>query len=289
MLATVDPFVGNLRFIPGGIFLQGARAKDVCRDSLESPQFQHTLSKGLLVMETEVTRQAWSRLKEVRQTLPADPSKIANGEGMLHPVQQVSWYLAVLFANMLSAQEGLQPAYYKNASFTQLLDLSNYQSETVYCNWEAKGYRLPTEGEWEYFARAETVWPFSLNEPAYDPDTCWDCTGGKLINLEAIAWFCTNSGDVSHPVGLKTANPWGLKDIHGNVDEWCWDWHWTYYTADPKIDDRGHATGYEHIIRGGSYHSQPRYMRSSYRSYTRPPSMASSSTGFRLVRYFPTK
>ena len=156
-LYSVDNIVGNMRFVPAtglGGFRQGSPDTVACSYSDEI-FFTHLLTLNLAVMETEVTRQMWTNLKAVQSTLPSDPSTPGYSSGMNDPAQSISWYEAILFANLLSLQNGLTRCYYADAAFTIPITGSNYTISTIYCNFAANGYRLPTEGEWEYFARGE--------------------------------------------------------------------------------------------------------------------------------------
>jgi hypothetical protein len=137
-LVGTDPIVGNLRYVPAGGFVQGSPIDEPCRDVGEH-QFTHNLTRGLAVMETEVSRQMWADLKAAQATLPADPTNPACGAGMSHPVQNLTWYEAVLFANLLTAQRGLTPCYYADAVFTLPIDASNHTSGPFYCYL---GFRL---------------------------------------------------------------------------------------------------------------------------------------------------
>ena len=280
-LYATDTIVGNLRYVQAGTFTQGTPVTEVGRVDWEGPQFQHTLTKNLAVMETEVTRQMWADLRATKTDLPADPSNTVLSTGLSDPVQNIYWQMTLLFANLLSDQQGLTQVYYKDASFTQLLNTSNYNSGSYYCNFDANGYRLPTEGEWEYFARAGTTGPFSVNEPAYSSSTCTSCTAGTLVALESVAWFCANAGSTTHPVGTKTANPWGFKDVHGNVGEWCWDLYGSYPTL-RQTDYRGPSVGGLRLARGGDRISSSGAARSGYRRNLLPN--VAYNTGFRLVR-----
>lgn len=278
---TTDPIVGNMRFVPAGSFTQGSPSSEACRASNET-QFVHTLTKDMMVMETEVTRDMWADLKAVQPGLPKDPTDTSQGSGDSNPVQNITWYEAVLFANLLSHQNGYAKAYYKDAGFTEAVNADNYASGDIYCKYDADGYRLPTEGEWEYFARAGTTGAFLVNEPGYDASTCGSCTPGTFPNLESVAWFCASGGNATHPVGRKVANAWGLRDVHGNVWEWCWDW-WGVYPGGSQTDYRGAETGIIRVARGGGWGNLPSHCRLANRG-SGGPDQRNTAIGFRLLR-----
>ena len=124
-------------------------------------------------------------------------------------------------------------------------------------------YRLPTEAEWEYAARAGT-------------------TGARHGESDAIAWHSGNSGEKIHEVKGKQANAWGLYDMMGNVFEWCLDWYVPNYPTGSVTDPRGPSSGWRRVIRGGVFHIDARYCRSAYRHYSLPDN-SSPSVGFRPV------
>jgi len=288
-LAGTDPIVGEMRFIPGGSFQQGSPAGEPCRNDDETP-YDHTLTVDLAVMATEVTRQMWADLKALQPGLPADPTISSTSSGMNHPVQDVLWFEAILFANLLSGQEGLAPCYYKDAAFTMLLSSANYQNGSpIYCQFSADGYRLPTEGEWEYLCRSGQPGPFCVDEPAFTAGQCdsYITTPGTWPMLESVAWFSANrydpaGNDTSKPAGTKTANLWSLYDLHGNAWEWCWDWYASYPDG-AATDYRGPDSGDSRVMRGGSWNSLPLWCRSAFRWRGGPWGRA----GFRLVRKMP--
>jgi formylglycine-generating enzyme required for sulfatase activity len=277
-----DPIAGAMHAVPAGTFTQGSPAGEACRVSNESP-FTHTLTQDLLVMETEVTRAMWASLKAAQSSLPADPTDTAQGSGTSNPVQNVTWFEAALFANLLSAQNGFSPCYFSDAALTAPLDASDDPNAEVFCDWSADGYRLPTEGEWEHFARAGATGPFAVDESNYNGSTCGSCAAGALPALEAAAWFCANGGNATHPGGRKASNAWGLKDVHGNVWEWCWDW-WGDYPSGSQTDYRGPGPGVvPKVARGGGWGNQPSQVRLAQRG-SGGHSDRDPNIGFRLVR-----
>jgi formylglycine-generating enzyme required for sulfatase activity len=162
------------------------------------------------------------------------------------PVERVTWYEATNFCGALTVSEraaGRLPTGYV--------------------------YRLPTEAEWEYACRAGTATRFSFGDDV------------SYTQLGDYAWYSFNSGDTSHPVGLKQSNPWGLYDMHGNVWEWCLDWFGTY-PGGSVTDPRGPARGSSRVFRGGSYYQEGANCRSATRDYYSPDTPF-DDVGFRAV------
>jgi formylglycine-generating enzyme required for sulfatase activity len=136
------------------------------------------------------------------------------------------------------------------------------------------GFRLPTEAEWEHACRAgsRTIFSFGDDERA----------------LPAHAWFRANSRGQTHPVGHRKPNPWGLYDMHGNVCEWCADWfdreHYRLFCGDEIVaDPRGPDSGFERVLRGGSWDSEHSGCFSGVRAFALP-GMKTPYIGFRVAR-----
>jgi len=230
--------------IPGGTFrmgdIQGGGGSD------ERPVHDVTLT-GFEMSATEITQ--W----QYKDVTGNNPSYF---RGTNLPVEQVSWYDAVKYCNRLSDAAGLDRCY----------DVSSWS-----CDYSKKGFRLPTEAEWEYACRAGT-------ETKY-------YTGDRESDLAEAGWYSGNSGFKTHPVGgLKTSNAYGLYDMHGNEWEWCNDWYDSgYYLSSPSTDPTGPSTGSGRVLRGGSWSYDASYCRSASRRRSHPTS-ASYSLGFRVVR-----
>jgi formylglycine-generating enzyme required for sulfatase activity len=133
------------------------------------------------------------------------------------------------------------------------------------------GYRLPTEAQWEYACRAGTTTAFNV-----------PVTGGSNSINDYTGWYSSNTGSVTHQVGLKSPNAWGLYDMHGNVNEWCWDWYGTY-PAVAQTNPTGAVSGDSRVLRGGSYFDAGMFMRSAFRFPLSPATIA-LHFGFRVVR-----
>ncbi|MDR0526874.1 MAG: formylglycine-generating enzyme family protein, partial [Spirochaetaceae bacterium] len=135
-------------------------------------------------------------------------------------------------------------------------------------DWSANGYRLPTEAEWEYACRAGTVSAFNTGAAISDN------TGWCLINR-------INSNFITHEGGKKSANAWGLYDMHGNVFEWVWDWFESNYSPGTS-DPRGPASGSSRVSRGGGIFSPDYDLRSAARTIY-SPGVSGEDLGFRLA------
>jgi formylglycine-generating enzyme required for sulfatase activity len=174
-------------------------------------------------------------------------------------VEQQTWIDAIRFCNERSYEEGLEPCY---------------DEETLECDFEASGYRLPTEAEWEYAARAGTPTPYFF--------------GNDVGRLGQYAWTADNAGKQTHEVGTKRPNPWGIYDLYGNVAEWVHDYYGEgYYGVSPQRNPRGPEEGDFRVLRGGGWSDDAEAMRSSYRSYSASVDdgcLVSDAVGFRCAR-----
>ncbi len=173
-----------------------------------------------------------------------------------NPVENVNWYDAVEFCNILSMKAGFKPYYNidKQRKDPENKNGDDFLKWTVTVNIGANGFRLPTSDEWEYACRAGSTM-----------DYYW----GDSIDGE-YCWYTNNAGGKTHPIGMKKPNAWGLFDMSGNVWEWCYDWHPDY-------------PGLYRIWRGGSWGLDKNYQKSGCINYSQPI-MKGYNLGFRIVR-----
>ena len=259
----------ELVLVSPGTFIQGSPASEPLRRSDET-QRTVTLTKSFRFGEHEVTQAEW------QSVMGWGDSRFPGAD---HPVEHVTWFDCLRFCNALSTREGLSPVYtLRRESYNG----NHLTSARVLWDEDADGYRLPTEAEWEYACRATTVTAFSsgaitASEGSSDFPDC-----GQDPNLDEVGWYCDNSGGTTRPVGGKAANNWGLADMHGNVQEWCWDWY-DSYPASAATDPVGPAQGSYRSVRGGSWSSLASSCRAACR-YRELPGGGNHAIGLRLAR-----
>ena len=244
--SRTDPADGAVyRFIPAGSFTMGSPTEEASRNPDEN-QHQVTITRAYWMAETEATQGQWQAV------MGSNPSRHSNcGAGC--PVDQVSWFEAIDYANRLSRKAGLEECYQTSGA------------SATFKGPGCTGYRLPTEAEWEHAARAGGSHAWAGGD---DPD--------------AVAWIGANSGGTTQPVGAKQANAWGLRDMSGNVREWCWDWY-ADYPSGSATDPTGPPGGTLRVTRGGSFGGKAAATRAAVRGWQDPDDRLAAA-GLRLVR-----
>jgi formylglycine-generating enzyme required for sulfatase activity len=215
--------------IPAGDFMMGCAPNDSDCDSNEKPLHKVTITKAFEIGKYEVTQAQWQAV------MGTNPSKF---KGPNLPVENISWRLTQDFMQKMNDRK------------------------------DGYKYRLPTEAEWEYAAKAGH--------------------GGATAALDAHVWYDKNSSGTTHPVGMKQPNASGLFDMQGNVWEWVQDWFAkTYYAASPAADPSGPPSGVFRVARGGSWSDVAEFTRLTMRSIAEPGYALGTSDveiGFRCVR-----
>jgi formylglycine-generating enzyme required for sulfatase activity len=214
--------------IEAGSFQMGSDGSDENGYKDETPQHMVAISKPFYLGKFEVTQSQWEAV------MGENPSEFKGND---NPVEKVSWDDAQAFISKLNEKEG------------------------------TTAYRLPTEAEWEYAARAGTSTAYSFGD---DPK-----------ELADYAWYGDNSRGATRPVGTKKPNPWGLYDVYGNVYEWVGD-RYGGYAASSATDPKGSLMGSSRVIRGGSWDSDVGHCQSTRRGHNEQP-FEYNTLGFRLA------
>ncbi|MEC8380653.1 MAG: SUMF1/EgtB/PvdO family nonheme iron enzyme, partial [Myxococcota bacterium] len=231
--------------IPAGEYIMGANKGDPSALIDESPRH-----------EVELTHAFWMSTTPVSQSLfqsvtGKNPSEV---KGTGRPVEKVSWNAAIEFCNKLSEQLGFEKAYRYDKKTKKML----YNPLT-------EGFRLPTEAEWEYAARAGDMTLYAGSDQPGE-----------------VAWYADNSGSGVQELAMKRRNKFALYDMSGNVWEWCWDYYGDYTAASVK-DPVGPDIGRRRVRRGGSNRNRLQHIRVSNRAASNPDTIQ-AGIGFRVVR-----
>lgn len=233
---TYNRLLQDMVYVHSGTFMMGSPESEIFRKEDELLH-QVTLTRDFVISRYEVTQLLWS---EVMGSLPR-LSRAGNGDN--YPVYNISLQQAAEFCNELSLLHGLDPAYY--------LDEDSFNWTGFSCNFDANGYRLPTEAEWEYAARGG----HEMGEQTL-------FAGSNAI--DGVAWYDTFDEARGHPVGTKSPNILGLYDMSGNVSEMCWDArHSDFYedSIDPLCTIYNEEYVPASVIRGGNMISDPNNCR----------------------------
>jgi len=299
-------------FITEGTFTMGSPSTETGRNGPTlisgkgmSSEVQHSvLLSSFYMMATEVSQKMYEELMPVPSYKNTDGYNFRKND---YPVVNINWLDAVEFSNKLSEKDGLTKVY-------TISGTGNNRSVSS-VNWNASGWRLPTEAEWEYAARAGSTGAFTVFRDEADNllNQNGQTMNSNLANYNALAaaeneYTRSPTRYIGYIVEVKSyfPNKWGLYNMHGNVWEFCWDWYGDYIIPAPT-NPKGPETGTSNvsktgpnnlinydesvvksqnrrIIRGGSYYTPARYLRSAHRGVIAPTDKTYNDIGFRLVR-----
>jgi formylglycine-generating enzyme required for sulfatase activity len=236
--------------VKGGTFLMGGFGSD---NLDEKPEHQVAVS-SFTMSKYEVTFDDFDLFCSA--TGYKSPKDGKYGRGQL-PVINVSWHGAIFYCNWMSSRFNLDKVYN--------LKVDSMGIHILDVDWDANGYRLPTEAEWEYVARGGK-------------------SGGLTGELTDYVWYEDNSEGKPHDVGTLKPNSLGIFDIRGNAWEWCWDlYDATYYSKSEKDNPHGAEKGDKHVYRGGNFNSTYDFTNVSKRFSLRP-TINDGLIGIRLVQ-----
>ncbi len=258
------------------VYVKGTSVNEYVSNSYIFKSSRNVVIRPIYICIHEVTQQEYETYctYNCEEQTPDNEEPFGFGKGPNYPAYYISWYNTLIYCNKRSIAEGLTPCYSIQgktdpADWGELYKGSPRSADTakwddVKCDFDANGYRLPTEAEWEYAARSENKENYTY-------------AGSDVI--DDVAWCRKKYTGDAHKVCTKKPNGLRIYDMSGNVAEWCWDWY--EHVIQPSTGGTGPATGTMRVLRGGDFDCK--YSCTVYERYGL--SMHSNyNHGFRVVR-----
>lgn len=282
-----DSAPGSMVLIAAGSFQMG----DALGDGYSEEVPRHTVYVSAFYMDRcEVTKSLWDTVKAWNGGNGYSYDNAGSGKAANHPVHTVNWFDVVKWCNARSQKEGWTPCYYTDAGLTTIYKTGQ---GAPYVKWNANGYRLPTEAEWEKAARGGAAghrFPWSDTDTIQHSRANYYSSSSYAYDTSPTRGYHPTFNDgidpYTSPVGYFAANGYGLGDMAGNVWEWCWDWYdaaWYSNGGATQNDTRGPSSGSYRLLRGGGWNDYARLARCAHRAYGTPLG-ANYVIGFRCVR-----
>jgi formylglycine-generating enzyme required for sulfatase activity len=277
---------GGMALVPAGVFVMGANTNAGHWGSIDELP-QHAVSVSAFYLDLrETTKEQWDIVRdwgvEHGYTF-SSPS--ADGKADEHPVQYVNWFDCVKWSNARSEMAGLAACY------TVSGEVYRVGEQVPECDFRAKGYRLPTEAEWEKAARGgvgNRLFPWSDTSTIQHARANYRSNGAESYDTSPT-WdyhpdYDNDPWPYTGPVGVFASNGYGLYDMAGNVSEWCWDWFdQNYYGSSSGSDPAGPPSGAYRVLRGGSWYHNASFSRAAGRGAS-APEVRQGFIGFRCAR-----
>jgi sulfatase modifying factor 1 len=276
-------------FIPEGIFTMGDTLGESLTLNQEGEWPAHEVYLRAFYMDQyEVTKAVWDSVRSWGMGNGYTDLPTGGGKGANHPIQTISWYAAVKWCNARSQQEGLTPCYYSDVGLSAAYKTG---SLAPYVNWDATGYRLPTEAEWEKAARGGSNgkrFPWSDSDKIQNTRANYYSDTNDIYDTSGVMGYNPIFNDgvypYTSPVGYFAPNGYGLYEMAGNVGEWCWDLYSSdYYSASPTNNPHNDTSGSRRVVRGGGWFDRFFSCRVANR-ISDYPAFTWYNFGFRCVR-----